>query len=266
MARSTRPLASGSAGRTELDAPRHSRHGTPGTRRSGVAGPAVQRPMHASWSHTHSRGTAPNWPSTWPIPPNTSSAVRDGTIQPPISRENPVTPTTVHCLASWPCPTGIARRAATDPTGPARPADSRCAGTDPVAGTTGAAPAPVPSGSSSHAPSRSARRSPSPASPGTRPTAPGSPARPRRPATPSRSLIARRLIRAQRLTHRVAGHTQPAHDRLDAHPLGPMQPTDLGPLLHVDHSPNPLTQSRQGTSPALPVVDPPRRGSEFGRR
>jgi len=64
--------------------------------------------MHASWSHTHNRGTAPNWPSTCPIPPNTSQAVRDGTIQPPINRENPDTPTTVHCLAACPCPTGIA--------------------------------------------------------------------------------------------------------------------------------------------------------------
>ena len=48
--------------------------------------------------------------------------------------------------------------------------------------------------------------------------------------------IPRRLIRGQRRPHRVPGQPQPASDRLDRQTLRPMQPADLCPIFHVDHS------------------------------
>ena len=62
-----------------------------------------------------------------------------------------------------------------------------------------------------------------------------------------RPLVARRRRRAQRRPHRVAGHAQPAGDGLDAHPLGPVEPTDLGPVLHVDHPSCSLARIRPGS-------------------
>ena len=61
-----------------------------------------------------------------------------------------------------------------------------------------------------------------------------------------RPLIARRRLRAQCRPHRVAGHPEPADDRLDPHPLSPMQTTDLSPLIHVDHSPCLLARIEPG--------------------
>jgi hypothetical protein len=50
-----------------------------------------------------------------------------------------------------------------------------------------------------------------------------------------RPLILRRLLGGQRPPHRVPPQTQRPGDRLDRHPLRPMQPTDLRPLLHPQH-------------------------------
>ena len=61
-----------------------------------------------------------------------------------------------------------------------------------------------------------------------------------------RPLIARRPSDPQRRPHRVPGHPKPTGDRLDPHPLGPMQPTDLRPLLHVDHPPCLLARLEPG--------------------
>ena len=154
------------------------------------------------------------------------------------NRENPLTPD------DHPQLVGLAmserdrrRRAATDPTAPTRPARSSCADTDPAARTTGAAPPPDPAGSSipRSQPIRSAitvagivgnsrQQLPDP-------RLDRVDHRPRR-----RPLITRRLIAAQRVAHRVARHPQPTRDRLDAQPLGTMQPPDLSPVLHVDHA------------------------------
>ena len=84
--------------------------------------------------------------------------------------------------------------------------------------------------------SRSARRSPWPASSATPPAAPGSAARPHPRSTPAAAADT------------AAGHRRPApaspcssrhpitlRDRLDRHPLGPMQPADLRPVLHAQH-------------------------------
>ena len=129
----------------------------------------------------------------------------------------------------------LRRREPQVPLGQLARADTRCAGTDRPARTTGAAPAPGPSGSSSTASSRSARRSPSPASAGTRPAAPGSRLDARRPPRPRLAVEHRRRLGAHRRPHRVAGHAQPSDDLLDRHALGPMQPTDLCPVLHAEH-------------------------------
>jgi hypothetical protein len=52
-----------------------------------------------------------------------------------------------------------------------------------------------------------------------------------------RPLILRRIIRPQSPLHRVPRDPQPASDRLDRRPLRSMKTTDLGPVLHGDHSP-----------------------------
>ena len=87
-------------------------------------------------------------------------------------------------------------------------------------------------------------------------------------------LIARWLIRAQRVAHRVASDAQPTRDRLDPHPLSPMQTTDLGPVLHVNHPPHPLAGVQPGfefhhnqwwTRPEGGQFSPGDRGSVFSR-
>ena len=55
--------------------------------------------------------------------------------------------------------------------------------------------------------------------------------------TPPGSLILRRRIRTNRCPHRVTSYPQPAGNRLDPQLLSPVQPTNLGPILHVDQSP-----------------------------
>jgi len=55
---------------------------------------------------------------------------------------------------------------------------------------------------------------------------------------------ARRPGRGQRPAHRVPGHPQPPHDRLDRQALSPMQPADLRPILHSQHNP----QNQRGGS------------------
>ena len=86
-------------------------------------------------------------------------------------------------------------------------------------------------------PSRSAPRSPSPASSGSPAAAPGSAAPPHPPSTPP---AARTYLggpsRGQRLPHRVPRDTQRPGDHLDRHPLSPVQPPDLSPVLHGQHS------------------------------
>lgn len=54
--------------------------------------------------------------------------------------------------------------------------------------------------------------------------------RPRR-----RPHIPRRLMAGQRLLHRVPRDTEPTSDRPDRHPLSPVQPMDLRPILHLQH-------------------------------
>ena len=65
------------------------------------------------------------------------------------------------------------------------------------------------------------------------------------------ALVVRRRIGTQRRPHRVASHTEPADDRLHAHPLSQVQPSDLCPLLHVDQVPLPVGRmlARPGSSP-----------------
>src|SRR5579884_2953624 len=61
------------------------------------------------------------------------------------------------------------------------------------------------------------------------------------------AFVTRWLIATQRLAHRVARHVQAPHDRFDAQPLRAMQPTDLGPVLHVDHAFPPRLASKPGS-------------------
>ena len=51
-----------------------------------------------------------------------------------------------------------------------------------------------------------------------------------RPA--SRPLILRRPVGRQRPPHRITAHARHPGDRLDRHPLRPVQPADLSPILH----------------------------------
>lgn len=53
--------------------------------------------------------------------------------------------------------------------------------------------------------------------------------------SPFRQLL-RRPIRGQRRPHRVPRHPQLTGDRIDRHLLRHVQPSDLGPILHADHS------------------------------
>ena len=85
--------------------------------------------------------------------------------------------------------------------------------------------------------------------------------RPRR-----RPLIARRTLSPQRCPHRVARQTEAAGDRLDPHPLRPMQPTDLSPLVHVDHSPCLLARLEPGSAFHHIQWWTRHRGSEFACR
>ena len=78
-------------------------------------------------------------------------------------------------------------------------------------------------------------------------------------------LIPRRHLGPQRRPHRVASHTQLADDGLHAHPLSPVQPSDLCPFLHVDHVPSPgrpYGRARLKSKP-LTVVDPSGEGVRF---
>ena len=137
--------------------------------------------------------------------------------------------------------------------------------TDPRADTTVAARAPGPSSPSSTASSRPAPRSPSPASAGTADsssricgsnasTADGRGLRSNTGGTSERNARA----------HRVARHAQPTNDLLDRQALGPMQPTDLGPILHVDHPPSSWPRSSQGSSSNTISGGPDRKGVRCG--
>ena len=80
--------------------------------------------------------------------------------------------------------------------------------------------------------------------------------------------IPRRRLGPQRRPHRVPGDPQMPDDRLDGHPLGPMQPPDLCPLLHVDHFPSPVPAvdgRAQAQVRTTPSGGPDREGSVFDR-
>ena len=132
--------------------------------------------------------------------------------------------------------------------------------------TAGAVRPPDRAALGSSSSSRSARRSPSPASTGTPATTPTRPAPRRRPSIPYLPFIARRTIGAQRRPHRVTRHAQPSADRLDPHPLRPMQPTDLSPIIHVDHSPCLLARIEPGFAFHHIQWWTRHRGSRFGCR
>lgn len=59
-------------------------------------------------------------------------------------------------------------------------------------------------------------------------------------------LMLRWRLRAQRRTHRVPSDPQPPGDRPDAQPLGPIEPADLRPILHVNHPPSSPALNAQG--------------------
>src|SRR5437899_2152089 len=94
--------------------------------------------------------------------------------------------------------------------------------------------------------------------------------RPRRPPVP------RRPSRAQRAPDRVAAVAGAPHDLLDRQPLHEVQATDLGPLLHPDHTPllAPNATTKRGspptrTAPAAPPggqLSTGVRGSVLNRR
>ena len=225
-------------------------------------------PIAPSWSHTTRRGSAPNCVSTSRWPPSTSWAWRVGIIHPPM-QPGEAADTGDHPQLGGLAVTraGSRRRAATDRTGRARPGNRSCADTDPAARTTGAArpPGRAAPGSSSLQPIRSAITVAGIAGNSRNNSSTcrlhGVDDRPRR-----RPLIARRPLRPQRRPHRVARHTQPAGDRLDPHPLRPMQPTDLSPLVHVDHSPCLLARLEPGSAFHHIQWWTRHRGSKFGCR
>jgi hypothetical protein len=63
----------------------------------------------------------------------------------------------------------------------------------------------------------------------------------------ARPRIARRCVRTQGRTHRVARQAQTPRDRLDSQPLRSMKPTNLGPAVHVDHPPDLLARLEPGS-------------------
>src|SRR5262249_18610859 len=91
---------------------------------------------------------------------------------------------------------------------------------------------------------------------------------------PRLACVARRLVRPQRVAHRVASHPETTRDGLDAQLLGAMQPTNLGPILHTDHPPVLLARIEPGseskhqqwwTRPAEGQFSTGDRGSVFTR-
>ena len=64
----------------------------------------------------------------------------------------------------------------------------------------------------------------------------------------------------------VMGVVLPTGDGLDPHPLRPMQPTDLRPLIHVDHSPCLLARLEPGFAFHHIQWWTRHRGSKFGCR
>jgi hypothetical protein len=89
---------------------------------------------------------------------------------------------------------------------------------------------------------------------------------------PRPSLIARRLLGAQRRSHRVASQARPSRDLLDRDPVDHVHPPDLRPLLHVQHTLPPgsasLVKSGSGSprtlSPPLAGVSiRPARGGQY---
>jgi hypothetical protein len=74
---------------------------------------------------------------------------------------------------------------------------------------------------------------------------------------PHRPRIRRRAIAGQRPPDSVPRDPQPPRDRLDRHPLRPVQPSDLSPVLHCHHP----SQGHAGGS--FSAAD---RGSVFTRR
>ena len=80
-------------------------------------------------------------------------------------------------------------------------------------------------------------------------------------------LILRRVDRTKRRPHRVPSHTQPPGDGLHAHPLPPMQSSDLCPFLHVDQVPLPVGPRRpsQAHVQTADSGGPRDRGSVFDR-
>ena len=79
-------------------------------------------------------------------------------------------------------------------------------------------------------------------------------------------LIPRRPIRTQRSPHRVPRNPQPPGDCLDPQLLSSMQPTHLGPILHVDQSPILPAGIQPGSNiQHYPWWTRPAGGSKFGR-
>jgi hypothetical protein len=83
-----------------------------------------------------------------------------------------------------------------------------------------------------------------------------------------RPRIMRRLRRRQRPPNRLAMQPRPPTDLPDRNALDPVQPPDLRPLLHADHTPSSSPdhddRTRVRTRPDDP--DPTPRGSLFSRR
>jgi hypothetical protein len=106
---------------------------------------------------------------------------------------------------------------------------------DPAAETADATARRVRRTPTGRAPSRLAPGSPKSTSPGTPPTTPGSRARPHPPASPTPPARIAAAHAKPRPSYRVLQDPQPASDGPDRHPLSPVQPANLRPIIHVQH-------------------------------
>jgi len=81
---------------------------------------------------------------------------------------------------------------------------------------------------------------------------------------PRPSLIARRLLGAQRRSHRVASQARPSRDLLDRDPVDHVHPPDLRPLLHVQHTLPPGSASLVKSGSGSPrTLSPPLAGGQY---
>ena len=195
-------------------------------------------PIPASLSHTSVFGTAPKLPdNSCHIPASRSPVVRDGSNTAAMNPEYAATMVSTGGAAQHPPPPARSWAGTTDHTARSPQAGTRSGRPGPTARTTAATQRPCARSTDADRvhPIRSAitvagivgvfdsnaRICGSNAS----------------TADPARStLILRRPIRGQRRPHRVPRHPQLTGDRLDRHLLRLVQPSDLGPILHADHS------------------------------